>query len=121
MLWKIMAEGLPNRNGRDSAQQKWYQYATWNEQKAEIIIDTRVGQIESINIKEMVKQGSIFRPIMCCTNNIKSKQHMGDSTVLLWKKLILECQFIWMTSGGIAEIRKGIKNDAKMEKEKKMR
>ena len=26
-----------------------------------------------------------------------------------------------MTSGGIAEIRKGIKNDAKMEKEKKMR
>ena len=45
--------------------------ATWNEQKAEIIIDTTVGQIESINIKEMVKQGSIFRPIMCCATMSK--------------------------------------------------
>ena len=34
--------------------------------KAEIIVDTTVGQTESISIKEIVKQGSIFGPIMCC-------------------------------------------------------
>ena len=28
--------------------------------KAEIIVDTTVGQTECINIKEIVKQGSIF-------------------------------------------------------------
>ena len=34
--------------------------------KAEIIVDTTLGQTESISIKEIVKQGSIFGPIMCC-------------------------------------------------------
>ena len=34
--------------------------------KAEIIVDTTVGQTESISIKEIVKQESIFGPIMCC-------------------------------------------------------
>ena len=34
--------------------------------KAEIIVDTTVGQTESISIKEIVKQGSIFGPIICC-------------------------------------------------------
>ena len=34
--------------------------------KAEIIVDTTVGQTENISIKETVKQGSIFGPIMCC-------------------------------------------------------
>ena len=34
--------------------------------KAEIIVDTTVGETESISIKEIVKQGCIFGPIMCC-------------------------------------------------------
>ena len=34
--------------------------------KAEIIVDTTKGQTESPNIKEIVKQGSIFGSIMCC-------------------------------------------------------
>ena len=34
--------------------------------KAEIIVDTTVGQAKSINTNETVKQGSIFEPIMCC-------------------------------------------------------
>ena len=49
--------------------------------KAEIIVDTTVGQTENISIKEIVKQGSIFGPIMWLCNNIKSKQHRGDSTI----------------------------------------
>ena len=39
--------------------------------KAEKIVDTTVGQTESINIKEIVKQGSIFGPIMCCDQHQK--------------------------------------------------
>ena len=39
--------------------------------KAEIIVDTTVGQTESISIKEIVKQGSIFGPIMCCATTSK--------------------------------------------------
>ena len=34
--------------------------------KAEIIVDTTVGQAKSINTNETVKQGSIFGPIICC-------------------------------------------------------
>ena len=49
--------------------------------KVEIIVDTTVGQTENISIKEIVKQGSIFGPIMWLCNNIKSKQHRGDSTI----------------------------------------
>ena len=56
--------------------------------KAEIIVDTTMGQTKSINIEEIVKQGSVFGYFwtnnMLC-NNIKSKQHRGDSTVQLWK------------------------------------
>ena len=33
MLWQIMTERLPNRNGRDRVQQKWHQNAIQNEQK----------------------------------------------------------------------------------------
>ena len=33
---------------------------------AEVTVDTTVGQTESIRIKEIVKQGPIFGPIMCC-------------------------------------------------------
>ena len=55
--------------------------------------------------------------------NIKSKQHRADSTIYLQKK------FYWMSvymndiaaAGGIEEIKKGIRNCAKMEKQKKMR
>ena len=47
-----MAERVSNRNGRDRIQQKWYQNAIGNKQKKEIVIDTTVGQTESINLKE---------------------------------------------------------------------
>ena len=42
-----------------------------NKKKAKIIVDTTVGQTESISIKEIVKQGSIFGPIMCCATTSK--------------------------------------------------
>ena len=48
--------------------------------KAQIIVDTTVGQTESINIKKIVKQGSIFGPIMCCATTSKVNNR-GDSAV----------------------------------------
>ena len=39
--------------------------------KAEIIKDKTVGQTERINIKEIVKQRSVFEQIMCYTTTSK--------------------------------------------------
>ena len=52
--------------------------------KAEIIVYTTVGQTESISIKETVKQGSIFGPIMCCATTLRVNKR-GNSTIQLRK------------------------------------
>ena len=39
--------------------------------KSEIIVAATVGQTERINIKQIVKQGSILGPIMCSTTTSK--------------------------------------------------
>ena len=46
--------------------------------KAEIIVNTIVGQTESFNVKEIVKQGSIFGPIMRCTTTSKAN-NIGET------------------------------------------
>ena len=91
--------------------------------KAEIIVDTTVDQTESINIKEIVKQGSIFGPIMCCATTTKIN-NIGETVQYSCRKSDIGMS-VYMdgiaASGGIAEIRKGLRNCAKMEKETKMR
>ena len=91
--------------------------------KAEIIVDTTVGQTESISIKEIVKQGSIFGPIMCCATTSRVN-NIGKTVQYSYRKVDIGMS-VYMddtaAAGGIAEIRKGIRNCAKMEKEKKMR
>ena len=37
----------------------------------EIVVDTAIGNTESIEVTEVVKQGSIFAPIMCCATTAK--------------------------------------------------
>ena len=37
----------------------------------EIVVDTAIGNTESIEIKEVVKQGSIFGPTLCCETTVK--------------------------------------------------
>ena len=90
---------------------------------AEVIVDTTVGQTESISIKEIVKQGSIFGPIMCCATTSRVN-NIGETVQYSYGKVDIGMS-IYMddiaAAGGIAEIRKGIRNCAKMEKEKKMR
>ena len=91
--------------------------------KAEIIVDTTVGQTESISIKEIVKQGSIFGPIMCCATTSKVN-NIGEIVQYSYGKVDIGMS-VYMddiaAAGGIAENIKGIRNCAKMEKEKKMR
>ena len=44
--------------------------------KTDIKIKTPFGEISSMEIQEVVKQGSTYGPIMCCMyNNIQSKWH----------------------------------------------
>ena len=91
--------------------------------KAEIIVDTTVGQTGSISIKEIVKQGSIFRPIMCYATTSRVN-NIGETVQYSYEKVDIGMS-VYMddiaTAGGTAEIRKGKRNCAKMEKEKKMR
>ena len=36
-----------------------------------IVVDTAIGNTESIEIKEVVKQGSIFGPTLCSSTTVK--------------------------------------------------
>ena len=78
--------------------------------KAEIIVDTTVGQTGSISIKEIVKQGSIFRPILCYATTSRVN-NIGETVQYSYKKFDIGMS-VYMddiaTAGGIAEIRKGI-------------
>ena len=60
-----------------------------------IIIRTPVGNTDNIQVKEVVKQGTIFGPIMCCaeTSTVSSN---GEEVKYRYGK-ILECQYLWMT------------------------
>ena len=76
-------------------------YTKWK--KAEIMLDTTVGQTESISVKEIVKQGSIFGPIMCCATTSKVN-NIGETVQYSYHKVdmsvymsVTECQFTWMT------------------------
>ena len=71
----------------------------------------------------MVKQGFIFGPIISCATTTKVN-NIGETVQYRYRKTDIGMS-VYMddisAAGGIAEIRKGIRNCAKMEKEKKMR
>ena len=89
--------------------------------KAEIIVDTALGRTESINIKKIVKQGSIFGP-MCCKTTSKVN-NIAETVQYTYRKIDIGMSVYMgdMASAGGVEIRKGIRNCSKMEKDKKMR
>ena len=86
--------------------------------KAEIVIDTTVDQSESINIEEIIKQRSIFGPLTCCAtmsklNNIRERAQYSYGKIDIGMSIYT---IDIAAAGGIAEIQKGIKNCANMEK-----
>ena len=81
--------------------------------ETDIIIKTPVGNTDNIQVKEMIKQDTIFGPIMSCTET---------STVNSIGEYIRMPVFIddIATAGKTEHIRKGKINCARMEKEKKI-
>ena len=47
--------------------------------ETDIIVRPPVGKTEIIPVKEVIKQGTIFRPIRCCAKKIHSQQHWRRS------------------------------------------
>ena len=91
--------------------------------KAEKIVDTTVGKAESISMKEIVKQGSIFGLRICCATTSRVN-NIGETLQYSYGKVDIGMPVYIddiAAAGGIAESRKRIRNCTKMEKEKKMR
>ena len=90
--------------------------------KTDIKIETPFGEISSMEIQEVVKQGSTYGPIMCCTttskvNDISEKVEVKYGEILIGMPIFMDDI---AAIGGAEDIRKGIRNCRKMEIEKKM-
>ena len=90
--------------------------------ETDVIIKTPVGNTDNIQVKEVVKQGTIFGPIMCCaeTSTVNS---IGEEVKYRYGKINIGMPVFMddiATAGNTEHIRKGINNCAKMENEKKI-
>ena len=87
-----------------------------------IVVDTPVGKTSSITVEEVVKQGTIFGPIMCCAstsrvNGIQEAVKYQYGKVEIGMPVFMDD----IAAVGTADnIRKGIQNCRRMEIEKKM-
>ena len=89
--------------------------------ETDIIIRTLVGNTNNIQIKEVVKQGTIFGPIMCCAETF-TVNRIGEEVKYSYGKINIGMPVFMdnIATAGKAEHRKGIKNCARMEREKKI-
>ena len=64
--------------------------------ETDIIIRTPVGNIDTIQVKEVAKQGMIFGPIMCCaeTSTVNS---IGEEVKYRYDKINIGMPVLWMT------------------------
>ena len=90
--------------------------------KTDTKIKTPFGEISSMEIQEVVKQGSTYGPIMCCTttskvNDISKKVEVKYGEILIGMSVFIDDI---AATGGAEDMRKGIRNCRKMEIEKKM-
>ena len=90
--------------------------------ETDIIIRTPVRNTDNTQVKEVVKQGTIFGPIICCaeTSTVNS---IGEEVKYRYGKINIGMPVFMddIAMAGKAEhIRKGINNCARMEKEKNM-
>ena len=90
--------------------------------ETDVIIKTPVGNTDNIQVKEVVKQGTIFGPIMCCaeTSTVNS---IGEEVKYRYGKINIGMPVFMddiATAGKAEHIRKGISNCARMEREKKI-
>ena len=90
--------------------------------ETDVIIKTPVGNTDNIHVKEVVKQGTIFGPIMCCAE-ISTVNSSGEEVKYIYGKINIGMPVSMddiATAGKAEHIRKGINNCARMEKENKI-
>ena len=90
--------------------------------ETDIIIRTPVGNTDDIQVKEKVKQGTILGPIMCCAET-SAVNSIGEEVKYSYGKINIGIPVFMddiATAGKAEHIRKGIKNCARMEREKKI-
>ena len=90
--------------------------------ETDIIIRTPVGNTNNIQIKEVVKQGTIFGPIMCCAET-SAVNSIGEEVKYSYGKINIGMPVFMddiATAGKAEHIRKSINNCARMEKENKI-
>ena len=64
--------------------------------KTDIKIETLFGEISSMEIKEVVKQRSTYRPTMCCTATSKVID-ISVNVEVKYGEILIGCQYSWMT------------------------
>ena len=90
--------------------------------ETDIIIKTPVGNTDNIQVKEMIKQDTIFGPIMSCTET-STVNSIGEEVKYRYGKINIRMPVFIddiATAGKTEHIRKGKNNCARMEKEKKI-
>ena len=90
--------------------------------ETDIIIRTPVGNTNNIQIKEVVKQGTIVGPIMCCAET-STVNRIGEEVKYSYGEINIEMPVFMddiATAGKAEYIKKGITNCARMEREKKI-
>ena len=90
--------------------------------ETDVIIKTPVGNTDNIQVKEVVKQGTIFGPTMCCAetsivNSIGEEVKYRHGKINIGMPVFMDDI---ATAGKAEYIRKGINNCARIEKEKKI-
>ena len=92
--------------------------------KADIIIDTPVGITDSITVREIVKQGTVFGPKLCCisTEKVNSIQHVL-STSLTPEMTIGAPVYVdnILGIGSVETVERVVRNTREMEVQKKFR
>ena len=87
-----------------------------------IVVDIPVGKTSSITVGEVVKQGTIFGPIMCCASTSRVNE-IQEAVKYQYGKVEIGMPVFMddIAAVGTADnIRKGIQNCRRMEIEKKM-
>ena len=88
--------------------------------ETDIILRTPVGDTDNIQVKEVIKQCTIFELIMCCAETC-AVNSIGEEVKYSYDKINIKMPvFMGQIARAVKaeHIRKGINNCAKMEKEK---
>ena len=88
---------------------------------AQVKINTPYGDTENIEIKEVVKQGTTYGPIMCCASTVRVNE-VGEKVICKYGDIEIGMPVFMDDIAAIGDpdtIRKGKRNCRKMETEKK--